>query len=346
VKFTEIGSIWMHITLEQRNADHLWLSAQVGDTGLGIADEDQKTLFEPFSQIRSGLDSLKGTGLGLAISREYARLMGGDITVASKSGSGSVFRFEVPIERGDAGVAIRRSAARRVIALRAGQAIPRILVVDDHAENRDWLIKLLGCIGFSVQGADSGVAAIRTWEEWNPRLILMDVHMPVMDGIEATRRIKASPAGKETVVVALTASALDADRRTVAASGADDFLAKPCREDELLETIRNLLTIVYDYENMGGAGGEPAGGPAVSPERLGQLPRELIEEMREATSIGNKKLLDSLIRKVPETGDAESARALQELADKYEYDALTRLLEEACRHKGPSGGPGQHHGGG
>ena len=155
--------------------------------------------------------------------------------------------------------------------------------------------------------------------------------MPVMDGLEATRRIKADPGGKETVIVVLTASAMDDDRRTVAQSGADDFLAKPCREDELLEKMRALLNIAYDYEEVSEAE-KPSLLPrrrALSAERLGQLPRELVEELRNATLSGNKKLLDKLILKVRETEDAESARALQELADKYEYDALTRLLEEA-----------------
>jgi CheY-like chemotaxis protein len=193
-------------------------------------------------------------------------------------------------------------------------------------------MKLLTSIGFSVRGADNGEAAIRSWEEWNPRLILMDVHMPVMDGLEATRRIKADKRGKETVIVALTASAMDEDRRTVAQSGADDFVAKPCSEDQLLETIRARLNIVYDYDEMGGNEGEYlAGVDALSVDGLGKLPRELVEELRNATLCGNKKLLDRLILQVSEAEEAGCARALQALADKYEYDALTRLLEETYR---------------
>jgi CheY-like chemotaxis protein len=332
VKFTELGQIKLHVTLEQREGDRLWLSACVEDTGVGIADKGQKRLFEAFSQIRSGLDSLEGTGLGLAISRKYARLMGGDITVASNPGSGSVFRFEIPIERGDAGVAVRRTAPRRVIGIRAGAGVPRILVVDDQFENRDWLMKLLTSIGFSVRGADNGEAAIRSWEEWSPQLILMDLHMPIMDGLEATRRIKADPRGKESVIVALTASAMDDDRRTVAQSGADDFVAKPCREDELLEKMRALLNITYDYAEMSEAEGQPRGGAeAPSGESVGRISRELLEELQNATLSGNKKLLDKLILKVSETEDPGFARSLQALADKYEYDALTQLLEEAGR---------------
>jgi PAS domain S-box-containing protein len=331
VKFTQIGQITLLVTAEQRDAGQLWLSVRVEDTGLGIADEDQKKLFESFSQTRSGLDSLKGTGLGLAISRNYARLMGGDITVTSAPGCGSTFRFEVPVGRGDAGVASKRNAHRRAIAIRAGQEAPKILVVDDHLENQDWLMKLLSSVGFSVRSADNGEVAIRLWEEWCPRLILMDVHMPVMDGLEATRRIKAHSRGKDTLIVVLTASAMDDDRRAVIRSGADGFVAKPCREDELLEIMRALLNIAYDYEELSENDQLAAGISVLNSESLRRLPRELIVDIRNATLSGNKKLLDQLILKVPENGDVESARALQALANKYDYDALTRVLEEACR---------------
>jgi CheY-like chemotaxis protein len=159
----------------------------------------------------------------------------------------------------------------------------------------------------------------------------MDVHMPIMDGLEATQRIKASPGGKETVVVALTASAMESDRQTVSESGADDFLSKPCHEDELLEKMRGHLGIAYDYEDTSDTEGRLiSSAKPLNAEMLGQLPRELIEELRGATSSGNKRLLDRLILKVRETENAGSAQALQELADKYEYDTLTRLLEAVC----------------
>jgi PAS domain S-box-containing protein len=329
VKFTQLGHIKLKVTLTPTKGAQLWLSASVEDTGLGIAEEDQSKLFGSFSQIRSGTDSLMGTGLGLAISRQYARLMGGDITFTSSLGSGSVFRFEIPIGRGEAGVALRRSPVRRVVAIHAGQEAPKILVVDDHPDNRDWLMKLLRSIGFTVRSADNGQTAIQSWLEWSPRMILMDVHMPVMDGIEATRRIKSDPRGKQTSIVALTASAMNEDRRIVAESGADDFLAKPCREDELMEKIHTLLGITFDYEETSEAGDQPLPGRAeLSAERLGQLPRELIQEIRKATSRGNKRLLDELILQVTER---DLAAALQGLADKYEYDILARLMEEACR---------------
>jgi PAS domain S-box-containing protein len=336
IKFTRSGQVVLRVTLHEtphrRNSNGLWLSARVEDTGSGITDEEQQRLFEPFIQTRRDAEAQKGTGLGLAITRKYARLMGGDVTLSSSPGNGSIFHLEIPVARGDAGVAVRRNGHPRVVGIRAGTKVPEILVVDDQFENRDWLMKLLTSIGFSVRGADNGDTAIRSWQEWNPRLVLMDLHMPVMDGLEATRKIKADPRGKETVIVVLTASALDADRRTVAESGADDFLAKPCREEDLLEKMRALLNVTYDYEEISQAEGQsPAGVKALSAEGLGQLPPALVEELRNATFSGNIRRLNELILQVRETADAGSANALQELADKYEYDALAQLLEEACR---------------
>jgi PAS domain S-box-containing protein len=328
VKFTKHGHVRLHVHVNQKSAHSLWLSATVEDTGPGISAEDQEKLFEPFTQAKGKLNIQEGTGLGLAISRKFVRLMGGDITVVSILGKGSRFRLEIPVERGDPGVALKAFSPRRVKGLRAGTPAPRILVADDQLENQNWLVKLLTSIGFSVKGADNGEAALKHWEEWQPNMILMDVHMPVMDGLEATRRIKADPRGSNTAIVVLTASAMEDDRRTVSESKADDFVSKPCREDELLEKMRALLKIEYEYEELDAA----ADLLALSTATLAQLPPELAEELRNATADGNKRLLDQLILQVRESAAALSANALQALADKYDYDALTRLLEEACSH--------------
>ncbi len=331
IKFTERGYIKLRVALSQCNENKAWFSALVEDTGSGIADDEQMKLFQPFSQTKSGLNAQQGTGLGLAISRSHARLMGGDLTCAgSVSGAGSTFQFEVPVEHGDAKVAIRRGSPGRVIRIRVGQKAPRILIADDLLENRDWLMKLLSAIGFSVLCSDSGEAAVRDWRTWKPRLILMDMHMPVMDGLEATRRIKAEPSGKETAIIVLTASVLAEDRRKVQQSGADDFLAKPCLEDALLGKIGTLLNVVYDYEEPSEAGGQSnVSAPVFGIKTLAslkQLPQELIEALRNATADGDKQVLNSLIASVDQAKDSEFVRDLQNLADMYEYDALTRLL--------------------
>jgi CheY-like chemotaxis protein/nitrogen-specific signal transduction histidine kinase len=331
IKFTGQGRIQLHVTLEQKSFTLLSLSACVTDTGLGMTAEEQAKLFQPFSQSEGHVNTQEGTGLGLAISREYARLMGGDLTVTSDPGRGSIFRLEVPIQRGDAKLAIRHTRKdRTIIAIRAGQEAPKVLVADDQLENRDWLVKLLALLGFSVRGVENGEAAIRGWESWNPELILMDVHMPVMDGLEATKRIKTDPRGKETVIIALTASALGEERDAAIQSGVDDFIAKPCDQNELLEKIQVHLHLAYEYEEISG-NESAAEAAALSSERLAQLPREFIDQLHNATLCGDKSLMDELILQAQKTGHVEAADAFEKLADNYEFDALTQLLEEACR---------------
>jgi CheY-like chemotaxis protein/anti-sigma regulatory factor (Ser/Thr protein kinase) len=331
IKFTSRGQIALRVTLEQRGTNRLWLSARVEDTGPGISDEDQRRLFEPFCQAKDALNTTEGTGLGLAITRRYARLMGGDVTVSSRLGQGSVFLFEVPVERGDSGVAAKRTPYRRVTGIASRMPGPKILIVDDQIENRDWLVKLLTSIGFSVQSADNGETAIDNWEEWEPRLILMDVHMPVMDGLEATRRIKANPQGKETIIVALTASAMEDDREAALESGASAFLSKPCREDELLKTIGDHLKVEYEYEKSKNDENEfQADSETVSAERLGLVPLELLKKLSNAIQGGDKKGLDRSILEISETVDRDIAQVLQGLANSYDYDALTRLVDAAC----------------
>jgi two-component system sensor histidine kinase/response regulator len=205
----------------------------VEDTGPGLTEEDQGKLFAPFIQLNAHLNTREGTGLGLAISREYARLMGGDLTLTSHAGKGSIFRIDIPIEPGDFLLATKSSAHGDIIGIRTGNSTPpRILVVDDQFENRDWLAKFLTIVGFHVRSAENGEEAIRSWEEWSPQLILMDVHMPVMDGLEATRLIKAAPGGGETVIIALTASAMDDQRQIAMQEGVDDFVGKPFDQNE------------------------------------------------------------------------------------------------------------------
>ena len=333
IKFTKVGKVKLQVNLEIKSANQLWLSAQVEDTGPGIPPDEQKRLFEPFSQMAEGINLQEGTGLGLVISRKYARLMGGDVSVASTPGKGSEFYFEFPVEKGDASVAVRHRAPRRVTGLRNGSKVPRILVVDDEIESRDWLMKLLVLLGFAVKSANNGEEALKCWKEWGPEMILMDLNMPVMDGLAATRIIKADPRGPHSKVVVLTANALTADQRLVSEIGADGFLSKPCLEADLLEKISEHLDVDYEYNDMTHGPLRPGvkAAPVRFSESLGHLPLELVEELREATSSGNKKRLNALIVQVRDMQNPASADILQDLADKYEYDTLTHVLEEACQ---------------
>jgi len=255
--------------------------------------------------------------------------MGGDITLNSEVGKGTIFRLEIPVVAGQALGVVRRADQRRVVGLRPGQPAQRLLIVDDERNNRDWLNKLLTSMGFLVREADNGEAAIRIWEEWRPQLILMDIRMPIMDGLEATRRIRAGQGNDGPVILAVSASAMDEDRNLGIQSGVDDFVPKPCREDQLLETIRVRLGIVYLYvgDKLSQETESVAAlASALNGEVLTKLPAELMDQLRIAVLNGENDRLDELIGKVMEQ-DAAFARTLRGLADKYEYDALIQLLE-------------------
>ena len=179
---------------------------QIADNGPGMTPEVKAQLFDPFFTTKP---LGKGTGLGLAISYQLAQLMGGEITVESTVGEGSVFKLTLPVSLPKFAQILEQTHTPEVIGLAPNQRSYRILIVEDVAENRLFLVQLLSSVGFEVREAENGQAAIAIWESWQPDLILMDMRMPVMDGYEATRQIKATLAGQKTAIVALTASVFD-----------------------------------------------------------------------------------------------------------------------------------------
>ncbi|QMS87765.1 response regulator [Nostoc edaphicum CCNP1411] len=168
---------------------------EVQDTGCGITPQEIDLLFEAFEQTEIGKKSQQGTGLGLAISRKYVQLMGGDITVSSMPGIGSTFAFDIQIALTCPREIPTNHIKSRILALASTEKAYRILVVDDSKESRLLLVKILTSLGFEVKEATNGSEAIANWESWQPHLIFMDMRMPVMDGYEATRIIKAKQIG-------------------------------------------------------------------------------------------------------------------------------------------------------
>jgi PAS domain S-box-containing protein len=331
VKFTETGGIALRVGTSRGVGAGLRLVAEVEDTGQGISEKDIAGLFQRFEQTESGQKTRTGTGLGLAISRGFARLMGGDITVSSQEGKGSIFRVEIGLSAGDvAGVAKTAADSRRVVGIASGQPKRRVLIVDDNKENRDLLTQALGPVGFELRQATDGTEAIREFQAWQPDLILMDLRMPVMDGREATRRIKATPKGKETAIIVLTASSFTDGRKDMASIGVDGYIRKPFREAELFESLARCLHINYVYaEEAAGSLAQPSAATAApSAEALSRLPKRLVQDLRAAASGANLKALLALISQV-ETHDRNAAEGLRELAARYDYEAILGVLPGA-----------------
>ena len=346
VKFTQEGGITLRVrSKEYKVGDPLLptpcslLHFEVEDTGPGIAPEELDAVFDPFVQTASGhaYASEEGTGLGLPISRQFVNLMGGELAVSSTLGQGSIFKFDVQIaavEKADMAEVQTSQPARRVIGLEPDQPVYRLLVVDEREASRKLLVELLSPLGFELREAVHGQEAIEIWEGWEPHLIWMDMRMPVMDGYEATKRIKATIKGQATVVVALTASAFEDDRAMILSEGCDDFVRKPFREEEIFDTLAKHLGVrfVYDVEDAQPAGAaaqpEDAVLPAdsLTPEALMSLPTDWVGDLHQAATQLDADVILDLLDQIREQ-NASLANALASLVHDFRFDTIMALTE-------------------
>jgi signal transduction histidine kinase/HPt (histidine-containing phosphotransfer) domain-containing protein/ActR/RegA family two-component response regulator len=259
LKFTEQGRVALQVALEAATPQEASLRFTVSDTGIGIGPEQRARLFEPFSQ---GDESITrrfgGTGLGLAICRQLVELMGGTIGVDSAPGQGSTFHFTVRLGR--------VSAARQDTQPETDPLMQfpgaRVLIVEDNALNQRLAKELLKQLGANVALAANGIEAVEAAGRERFDAILMDVQMPEMDGLEATRRIRAQPGGRDVPILAMTAHALAGSREQCLAAGMNDFIGKPI-------TVRGVIAVLSRFLPAMSAAATAGGGAAPSlPETL------------------------------------------------------------------------------
>jgi signal transduction histidine kinase/ActR/RegA family two-component response regulator len=240
IKFTLHGSVHAYID-ETPETGALRLT--VRDTGVGVAAEKQAALFEKFTQAdNSATRRFGGTGLGLAICRELTQMMGGVIAVESQEGQGSVFRVELPLERGELKPA---GAAEPQEAEAAEEGALRLLAAEDNPTNQQVLSAVMGSLGLEVDIVDDGKKAFEAWRDGAYDLILMDIQMPVMDGIDSARAIRAAEAAggrPRTPIIALTANALSHQVEEYLAAGMDGHVAKPIEIAKLYDAIARALS--------------------------------------------------------------------------------------------------------
>ena len=331
VKFTQRGGIAVRVcteetgpTGEEGQTPFIRLVMEVEDSGPGISEEDRSRLFQSFMQTEDG-EKFGGTGLGLAISRGHARIMGGDITVTSETGQGSCFRCEVLVQLGEAASVIKKESHKKVIGLEPGTESVRALVVDDNRDNRDLLRALLEAAGVEVDEAGDGLEALEVFEQWSPQVVFMDMRMPVMDGYEATRQIKATTKGRAVPVIAVTATAFSDGQERVFAAGADDYIRKPFREEEIFAVLERLLGLRFVHAEESVAPEPGSSAPPLPRDFCSVVPQPLLLEMRRAVEEGDMGLMSKLIVRLAKV-EAEAAEQLKHLADDYDYQQLSALL--------------------
>ncbi|MBU5614093.1 ATP-binding protein [Geomonas azotofigens] len=337
IKFTDKGGVSLRARTPEREGQ-VWLELDVEDSGPGLAPEEVQNVFGAFEQAEVGRRTEGGTGLGLAISRQFAHLMGGNLTVTSVQGHGACFHLVLPLAEAERPVVpAAPGGVPRIARLQAGQQGWRVLVVDDRDTNREILVKMLGPVGFETIESKDGAEAVEAFKTQAPHLVLMDVVMPVMDGREATRHIRALPEGKEVPIIAVSASVFEEQLREVMEAGADDFLRKPFREEELLEKIARLLPARFVYDVA------EAAPPAREHElledglatALGAAPPQLREALLAAARELDRALLVALLAELSAVAPEAAAR-LRGHAESYRFD----LIEEALLQPSAPGEPG------
>ena len=290
------------------------------DTGIGIPANELDRIFGVFYQTEAGIRQGEGTGLGLAISREYAKLLGGEISAQSTPGQGSVFRLRLPAEPAEAPAVPQPLGHVRAVS--AGQQSYRILIAEDEPVNRELLQRWLEDVGFTVKVAENGNQAIELFQKWQPHFIWMDMRMPVMDGFEATRAIRALPGGDALPIVAFTASAFDENRQAMLAAGCNDVMTKPLEGDRLFELMTRYLEVRFDYDE------------APTPEDTGSdfyvLPEATLQRLSAAAKACDAQAVRDIAAEI--IGDEPAlAHRLRELADSYRFDLIdTRSPTQAA----------------
>jgi CheY-like chemotaxis protein len=345
IKFTSKGGVTLRVMRGQEReegqeavASTVHLFFEVEDTGIGIPPGEDRSIFDPFVQARKRQAAREGTGLGLAISRKFVQLMSGDIRVERKRNDGSIFRFDIQADLPmPCDIVEMERPVRRVIGLEPGQPSYRILIVEDMLESRLLLRKLIESVGFEACEAANGQEAIAQFERWEPHLIWMDMRMPVMDGHEATRRIKADGRGKQTKIIGISASSFEEQKVLALSSGCDDFVRKPFREADIFETMRSHLGVSYVYE----VESIPPSGDiwgktdqiVTSPEELTKLPPDLLSALEHAARSLKANDIQAIIEEIREV-DQDTGNHLANLAKTFRYDLILACIRQARLQSG------------
>ncbi|MEO0647333.1 MAG: response regulator, partial [Cyanobacteria bacterium J06650_10] len=370
VKFTDSGTVKLTVKLKNQplTGSSRQISFTIEDTGAGIAADDFDYLFTPFEQAAAGRALRQGSGLGLSISQQYCQLMGGNISVISTLGQGSTFEFQIPVQqRTESDWRHQTQNSSQVIGIRPlvkaasdqqTQTDCRILVVDDLPDSRTLLCELLSSVGFSVESASNGQAAIDSYQRYRPHFIWMDLLMPGLDGYEATRQIRVAQANTalkvepNPVIVALTADPIENVQSDLLAVGFDDYLPKPFQANDIWTVLSKHLDIEFVYKESIESNGSPVrfestqAKPiqpkfihletekfeiaetvaALSAELLSPMPAAWIEDLRQAASQLKSKQILELIDQIP-AEETQLRACLTNIANSYQFGQITQVIE-------------------
>ena len=316
IKFTHTG----YVKVLVENINETALKLIVKDSGSGIALEEQKAIFKPFEQAKSSGENKGGTGLGLAICKKYSILMGGDITVTSELGVGSIFEFSFSFLPTEVAHTQEEKKVQKIASLVPEMVGTKIAIVDDRFENRDILYKKLQPLGFKIKMAENGLEAVELYQNWKPDIVLMDIVMPVMNGVEATKQILNSAKGHDVKIFVVSASALESEQQEVMDIGATVFIKKPVIFDTLLNELQQKANIKFTYCNESSVKSEKIVGTTLD------VPLLLKAKLINAAEEGDFEKLQELQNEL-ETTTKKSFQFVQDCILEMEFENLIRWLK-------------------
>jgi signal transduction histidine kinase/FixJ family two-component response regulator len=326
IKFTESGGVVLRSeVMKWEPGERAWMRFEVEDSGPGILIKDRERIFSPFVQLGNRPPMDAGTGLGLSISKQYVELMGGHIDVAGEPDKGSVFHIEIPVKVLMPEEVPPQPQHGRFLKLAEGQPRYRLLIAEDQPENMRLLHDMLEPLGFDLCEAVNGWEVLALFKQWHPHLIWMDIRMPVMDGLEATRRIRATEAGDHTKIIAVTAHALEEERHEILAAGCDGFVRKPYRLTDIYQTLTQHLDVRFRSVEECEL---PSSGQKVEldMERLRKLPQVLLDELLKHAELLDGQGCHEIAHRIRDI-DCELGECIRIMVEELQYKELLAVLD-------------------
>jgi CheY-like chemotaxis protein len=322
VKFTDRGQVRLLVSLAALDERDARIRFSVQDTGVGISADQVASIFQPFEQVGESQRRAGGTGLGLAISRQLIELMGSEIEVKSEVGQGSCFCFALTLPLASSAPVER--LPRTVVTGYRGER-RKILIVDDLPGNREVLADMLTVFGFDILQAENGQEGLDKAQAERPDLVLMDSRMPVLDGFEATQRLRASPELASIPVLVLSAGAMSDERERSLSAGASGFLTKPIVEESLLSAVGEHLSLDWIHADE-----RKSDEPAATDEPALAPPPEEVERLHVLALAGNMRAIRTHADDLAARDDRYRAFAgkLKQLAAGFQSQAILNLVEQ------------------
>jgi signal transduction histidine kinase/CheY-like chemotaxis protein len=326
IKFTQEGFVNLTVkAIHTEVSNNQIIVFEVEDTGSGIDPNDQEKIFLPFYQ-SANAQLVAGTGLGLAISKQYTELLGGNISVESKPGVYSKFIVQLPVKIAQKSeLKAESNPFLNVKSITPGQEDLRILIVEDQMENWLLLKKILEKIGIIARVAENGLLGVEIFQNWAPQLIFMDIRMPVMDGLEATKRIRALGNGKFVKIVGVSAHVYSEEIKEIKNTGMDGFLKKPYQIYEIYECLNKQLAVTFIMGNPGEVITDEE--QVLSIDMMQTLNFEVLTNLKNAIITYDNDSLREIMVHISED-DKELSKILDSYFINFRYTEVFRLINQ------------------